>query len=97
MANDNDLFQVSTSARLAKKEYTRILLQAVPTLIFTTIAICIVVADISLRGLLDVLLKNGQFGIAFDGMEQGLDLGSLLSDVVDGSRSLVSLNLKGGH
>lgn len=88
-------YQVSSSLKLTKKEIKRIFIQASPTIVFVVITICTVVADLGLKGLLDLILENGQYGISFEGMEQNLDLGSLLSEVQNGQTSLASLKLKG--
>ena len=66
-----------------------------PTLIFTVIVICSYIADAALAGLLKVLLKNGEFGVSFAGMEQGFDLGKLFGEVQEGKKTLAQLELKG--
>lgn len=93
----NEKYQVSMAAKLSAKELKRIVWLTVPTLLFATIAICVLVADTSLASLLDVLKENGEYGITFQGMEQGLNLGDLLSDVKDGKIPLVSLKIEGEY
>jgi hypothetical protein len=62
---------------------------------FTTISICAVISDYALASLLGLLLKYGEFGITFEGMEYGLNLGDLFGQVESGKRSFASLKLEG--
>jgi|688.fasta_scaffold879521_1 hypothetical protein len=62
---------------------------------FTTITICAVISDYALASLLGLLLRYGEFGIKFEGMEYGLKLGDLFGQVESGKRSLASLKLEG--
>ena len=67
----------------------RIILQALPTIVFTAITISALISDYALASLLSLLLKHGQFGISFEGMEQGINLGDLFGEVETGKRTIV--------
>ena len=73
----------------------RIIVKSIPTILFGAITTCSLLADYALANLLSLLLENGEYGIKFAGMEQGLDLGALFGEVKDGKRSLASLKLEG--
>ena len=73
----------------------RILVKSIPTILFGAVTTCSLLADYALANLLSLLLENGEYGIKFAGMEQGLDLGALFGEVKDGKRSLASLKLEG--
>ena len=73
----NEKYQVQTAARLSKKEYKRIFMQSLGSIIFSAVAIAVVIADIVLRAVLQVFRDEAQFGIQYDGMEQGVTLKSL--------------------
>ena len=82
-------YQVSSSAKLTKKEIHRIAILLIPTLLFITLSVTLIIADWSLAEFLDLLKKNGKYGLSFEGMEQGLSLGDLL-----GNDEVVSLEIE---
>jgi hypothetical protein len=64
-------------------------------MLFAAITISAVISDYALASFLSLLLKHGQFGISFAGMEQRLDLGELFADVERGNKTLASLKIEG--
>ena len=74
---------------------SRILIQTIPTILFTSVAVTILIADYTLASLLGMLLKYGQFGISFAGMEYGLNLGDLFNEVAAGEQTMASIKLEG--
>ena len=90
-----DLVQVPAASLLGEIFSFRIILQALPTFVFTAITISALISDYALASLLSLLLKHGQFGISFEGMEQGINLGDLFGEVEIGKRTIASLKLKG--
>ena len=74
---------------------SRILIQTIPTILFTSVAVTILIADYTLASLLGLLLKYGQFGISFAGMEYGLNLGDLFNEEAAGERTMASIKLEG--
>lgn len=91
----NEKFHMSASLKMSKKEAKRVLIQSIPTMIFTAVVIAVLVADYALANLLQVLLEHGEYAISFAGMEQGLNLRDLLGQVQSGEVSLASLKLEG--
>eukprot|EP00095_Tigriopus_kingsejongensis_P011211 maker-scaffold263_size232787-snap-gene-1.30 protein:Tk11211 transcript:maker-scaffold263_size232787-snap-gene-1.30-mRNA-1 annotation:"hypothetical protein LOTGIDRAFT_155733" len=91
----SEKYQMSSSMKISKKEAKRILIKAIPTMVFTSLTMTILVMDYALANLLSTLLKHGEFGISFAGMEQGLNLGDLFGEVESGQTSLASLRLEG--
>ena len=59
------------------------------------VCVCALLADFALARLLQTLLKNGEFGISFRGMEQNLNLGQMFAAVQRGETNLASLKLEG--
>ena len=80
---------------LNKNLCSRIMIRTIPTILFTSVTATIVIADYSLASLLGLLLKYGQFGISFAGMEYGLNLGDLFNEVTSGNRTMASIKLEG--
>ena len=74
---------------------SRILIRTIPTILFTSVAVTILIADYTLASLLGLLLKYGQFGISFAGMEYGLNLGDLFNEVAAGEQIMASIKLEG--
>lgn len=75
-------YQLTTSSKclkLSKKEIQNVIMKLFPTMMFVIFGSCIMAADIVLYKFLDVVQEKGDFEINFEGMESGLDLGSLLS------------------
>ena len=96
LSNEPSLFDVIYEWSLLGKIFSfRIILQALPTIVFTAITISALISDYALASLLSLLLKHGQFGISFEGMEQGINLGDLFGEVETGKRTIASLKLKG--
>ena len=91
----NEKYQVSTSIKLSKVEGKRILMTAIPSIIFFVVTSLSLIADFALASLLDAILENGEFGISFSGMEQRIDLGELFGAVEEGEINMASLNLAG--
>ena len=73
----NERYQISTSCKLAKEEVKTIFLETIPTIIFTMIALGIVLADFSFSSVLVAFRENARFGFTFEGMENGITLNSL--------------------
>ena len=77
----NDRYQISTSIKLAGEEVKRMLIEMIPTMIFTVIVIGIVLTDYSFYYVLVTFQENAKFGISFEGMEKGITLRSLVDDL----------------
>ena len=75
--------------------YSRILICSISTISFTAIAATLLLADYALASMLGLLLKYGEFGISFSGMEYGLKLGDAFKEVSEGNQTMASLNLMG--
>ena len=73
----------------------RILIRTIPTILFTSVTVTILIADYALASMLGLLLKYGQFGISFAGMEYGVNLGDLFNEVTAGKQTMASLKLEG--
>ena len=90
-------YQMTSTKRCVKlshKEYQRIGLLVTPSLLFTLTTIGIIVADHLFASFIDVLKEHGKFGISFNGMEQGIELNGLLTEVAnDGEIPILSLKL----
>ena len=71
-------YQVTSSVRLNKKEIQRISVLLIPSLLFVTLSISLIIADWTLAEFLDLLKDKGKYGLSFKGMEQGLSLGMIL-------------------
>jgi hypothetical protein len=88
-------YQYSSSVKLSKKEANRVFIQSVPTLLFIAICGAILAIDAALTMMLKVFRKNAGFGIAYDGMETGVKLSSLLPGLESGTINPLSINLRG--
>ena len=80
---------------LNKNICCRILIRTIPTILFTSVTVTILIADYALASMLGLLLKYGQFGISFAGMEYGVNLGDLFNEVTAGKQTMASLKLEG--
>ena len=91
----NMKFQYSAALKLSKAEVKRILIKAIPTLLFSVVAIGIVLADLALSTVLQLFRDQAKFGISFDGMEKGVSFESLIPELESGKVDLISLNVRG--
>ena len=66
--------------KLSRKEIQLVIRKLFPSIMFVIFGSCIITADFVLYKFLNVVQEKGEFGISFNGMESGLDLGSLLDD-----------------
>ena len=88
-------FQYSATIKLSKAEIKRILIKAIPTLLFSIVAIGIVLADFALSTVLQLFRDQAKFGISFAGMERGVSFESLIPELQSGQVDLISLNVQG--
>ena len=91
----NMKFQYSAALKLSKAEVKRILIKAIPTLLFSVVASGIVLADLALSTVLQLFRDKAKFGISFDGMEKGVSFESLIPELESGKVDLISLNVRG--
>ena len=64
---EEDRYQVTTSYKLSDSEKKRIFILLLPCLMFTTIAVAIMVIDGALYHYIDIVKKYGNYGISFPG------------------------------
>ena len=79
--------------KLSTQEFKSIGLRIIPPLLFFLATIAIIVGDHLFASFIDVLKKNGKFGITFNGMEQGVRLNGLLDEAANGEVPMLNLNL----
>ena len=91
----NMKFQYSAALKLSKAEVKRILIKAIPTLLFSVVAIGIVLADLALSTVLQLFRDEAKFGISFNGMEKGVSFESLIPELESGEVDLISLDVRG--
>ena len=88
-------FQYSATIKLSKAEIKRILIKAIPTLLFSVVAIGIIVADFALSSVMQLFRDQAKFGISFAGMENGVSFESFLPSLESGEEQLINFNVQG--
>ena len=64
---EEEKYQVTTSYKLTKSEMKGILVKLIPTLIFSTVSIALMVADAALYSFMNIIKENGKYGLSFPG------------------------------
>ena len=80
--------------KLSSKEYKKIGLLVIPPLLFTIATIAIISGDQLFASFIDVMKEHGKFGITFTGMNHGIELNGLLSEVENGTIPMLDLQLE---
>ena len=70
----------STSFKLAREEFKKLIVQSFPTILVTVIIFGIIIADQIFTLVLQAFEKHAKFGISFPGMEQGISFASFLQN-----------------
>ena len=64
---EEEKYQVTTSYKLTRSEMKGILVKLIPTLIFSTVSIALMVADAALYSFMNIIKENGKYGLSFPG------------------------------
>ena len=65
---EKEKYQVTTSYKLTKTEMKDILLVSIPSLVFSTVSMALMIADAALYGFMDIIKENGQYAFSFPGI-----------------------------
>ena len=64
---EEEKYQVTTSYKLTNTEMKGIVVSMFPSLLFSTAAVALMVADAALYSFINIIEENGKYGISFPG------------------------------